>query len=142
MMTWKMLLCMGIGLCVLSGCGDDGDKGYVETVLSAKDKAEQTACTMQLRGLGMRLTQHAAMHRGEFPPSLKDLDLLAKDTRCPGVKERPYVYVSGKTTQSASGDILVYESEPAHGPNCNVLTVDGTVKEMTPDELSTALNAD
>lgn len=145
MSTRERFVHYGFCVCVLAaalaGCGDDDGKGYIETVLSAKDVAERTACKMQLRGLSTRLTQYAAAHRGEFPASLKDLDLLANDTRCPGVKARPYVYVAGKTTQSTPGDILLYEAEPAHGPNCNVLTVDGTVKEMTPDELSAALNA-
>ncbi len=125
-------------MCALPAC-DDGKKGYVETVLSAKDKAEAAACKAQLRSLGQILIQYAADHSARFPMSLDKLQLLAQQVRCPGTRGAKYVYIPGQPLTSPPTNVLVYEAEPVHGDKCNVLYRDGSVGDLTPAELAQAV---
>ncbi len=129
------------------GCGDKEEgspqQGYIETVLSAKDRAEMVACQTQLRNLGVTLTSMAAGSGGKFPASLDALvadgTVSAKQAHCPSRKGKRYVYVAGQTTNAPGDNLLLYEDAPVHGGKCNVLYVNGRVEALTPEQLQAAL---
>ncbi len=139
------------GLFLLPACGEKEEpkeekqpsRGYFETVLDSRGRAEAVVCQGQLKGLAAALAAHAAANGGRFPPSLEALAekgaVPPKLLRCPSARGKPYAYVAAQNASAPGGNVLVYEEAPVHGGNCNVLYVNGSVGALTAAELKAAL---
>ena len=130
MKAWTLLVCVGVWICMLSGCNGD----------SKKELAQRAQCLGNLGKLGNSLHQYATEHDDKFPAALTDLALPAADTKCPGTKAQPYIYVPGLTVKDSPGTVVAYDTGAPHMGTCNVLTVDGLVRAMTPEDLAAALD--
>ena len=139
-------MALALAAAVLAGasCSDnDEEQRKGSYIVSAKEYAEAKACLAQLKSVGMALTMFASTHDGKFPGSLDELieagQISAELVRCPHRKGGRYVYVAGQDQRSPGANVLVYEPEPIHRGQCNLLRVSGAVEAVTSEQLESDL---
>ena len=142
------LLAVAAGMSGCSSKDEDGDKekspGYLETLVTAKDLAEERVCQVNLRDIWSALRVYAVTEE-TFPPGLvrrggwEGLSLPAEKLRCPSGSGREYVYIPDQDPTMPEDNVLLYETEAVHRGRCHVLRLGGKVETLTPAELDAAV---
>jgi prepilin-type processing-associated H-X9-DG protein len=103
-----------------------------------KKKAKRLVSATNLKSIGAALNVYAFDYQDKYPPNfellIKEADLnpksLVSSQKPKNFKGPSYIYISGQTTKSDPGNILVYENPAYQFDSTNVLFVDGHVERV------------
>jgi len=115
--------------------------GYFGVVFDSKHKGESVVSMGNLRHIRDALERHYASF-GEYPAKLEDLvgeGLPAGLLRAPDRDRQVYAYIPDQDKNMPGDNILVYEAQPIHRDNCNVIRLDGRIETITSEQLQKAV---
>jgi len=136
----RVLIAIGLAVIVLPVL-------YVAAVMIGLRAHSKYDCRLQLRNIGVRLREHAAIHDGQFPAKWSELEWddmggIENTTWplifcCPTVGHEPgnwdqvdlwsdYRLIPGRTTNDPPSTVLAIEPLSNHETGANVLFVEGS----------------
>jgi hypothetical protein len=157
----KIILTMALAvLLVLAGCNDDeqderseadgpdarGPRGkdYISTVLRSRNRAQQVQSKALLKGAGMGLAMYLVENNEQWPESLQPLvegGFLAENALLsPADKKTPIVYIQPEP-DAEDNTVVAYDPALYPGDKMNVLHMNGSVGEMSKQDLDAQLKA-
>lgn len=132
-----ILLGIGYGIHWIIKAGGKATQEYGQGMVNTRDQSMALSCQMNMRSI-FQLLQVAVTTDWAYPESYSDLKNLGGDSRlfhCPDPNGSEYVYVRPRQVDSDKPEILLFETNPVHLGQCNVLLTSGQIVQMPPDDL-------
>lgn len=132
-----VLLGLGYGVYWIIKAGGQATQEYGTGMVNTQNKSMTLSCQMNMRSVWQTL-QVAAASDWKYPESLADLKAQAGDSRifrCPDPNGSDYVYLPPKRMDSDTPTIILYEPNPTHNGQCNVLLSTGELTQMPLEDL-------
>lgn len=111
---------------------------YATALKDACERAADTACMVNLNSIWRSIQAEATMNDGKLPESLDNL-YSPSQLRCPAGDKEFYTYIPGQNLSMPLSNVLIYETAGTHRGKCNVLLLSGSVVEMTPEQVKSAV---
>jgi len=132
-----VLLGIGYGIHWLIKAGGKATEDYGTAMVNTQNKSMTLSCQMNMRSI-YQMMQVAVASDGKYPESMADLKSQSGNSRlflCPDPNGSEYVYLPPKRIDSDTPTIILYEPNPRHNGQCNILLSTGEIGQMPPEEL-------
>ena len=128
---------LGYGVYWIIKAGGQATEQYGTAVVNTQNKSMALTCQMNMRSIWQTL-QVAAVSDWTYPKDLADLKRQAGNTQifeCPDPNGSEYVYVPPKRLDSDTPTIILFEPNPVHNGQCNVLLSTGEITQLPLEDL-------